>query len=191
MKYIHLQKGTPHLSYFGGKPTWINKPQWPVDQNNDMLTFIMQLEIPNTNKIMYVFILADQDECFEDDETFYPSCDSWDPRENETAVIIQEKEKNNDTLVHTIEWENGPIAYKYPTTIVLNSKREDSIGNMGGKPTWLQDEEYPFADEVTWNFTVQIKAFENPHEFMLGDDGIMYIFTNKEQTQGALLWQCC
>jgi len=87
ISYRKLSENEAPFTKFGGQPSWISEPQWPLSKElGTPMRFICQIEIPvNTfpsghGKVAYIF-MTDGDEYVDG---------TWEAYGGENAVIIQD-----------------------------------------------------------------------------------------------------
>lgn len=209
---------TRPMTKFGGQPTWLTAPQWPLSRSTgEPMQFICQValdphvfgEIPG--RMAYLFIT--------DEETFVDN--TFDPDGGENAVIIQPgtSEIPNQPLL------TGPSLYR----MVSHSSEEDLVPEscefaveaspgedlevivedeqpyessqawtqftafcseikIGGTPAFLQGPEFP--EGGNWRLLLQLDSANVPFSVNFGDAGVGYAFLSEDGTSGKFLWQC-
>ena len=95
------------VSKFGGQPTWLGQPQWPLSRESKQpMRFMCQLLIPDTvvaapdHRLAYVF-MTDGDEYVDG---------TWEPEGGENAVVIQPG--GGPLLVDAVSAAEGPTLYQ-------------------------------------------------------------------------------
>ena len=203
------------VTRFGGQPAWLEEPVTPLSRRTGKpMTFICQIEIPadwhtkGPARMAYVFMTGGGFD--------YDAVETWNPDEGETAVIVQKAlaappaaEPYPDTLKCWEEVDGRrtevPHEYAVDQTPVeepaylsmdaldeLDDAQRDAIceawsGNkIGGCPTWVQYEEFPYQD---WHLLLQLEDGTYPFNLNLGT-GVGYVFLDAACTEGKLLWQC-
>ena len=208
---------TQPVTKFGGQPTWVTVPQWPLSQETEEpMRFICQValdphifsEIPG--RMAYLFIT--------DGETYV---DTFEPDGGENAVIIQPGICN----IPTQPLLSGPTLYKMVTdasiqrripvscelTVELSPGEDPELIvedeqahasdeawtqftklwseiKIGGTPAFLQYPEYPAGGN--WRLLLQLDSARVPFSVNFGDAGVGYAFLSEDGTSGKFLWQC-
>ncbi len=205
---------TQPTTKFGGQPTWLTAPQWPLSRSTEEpMQFICQIaldphvfgEIPG--RMAYLFIT---------DDTFVD--DTFDPDSGENAVIIQP----GTSEIPTEPLLTGPTLYKmvnHPSQqelipvscefAVEASPGEDpevivepdgsspawtqftelrSEIKVGGTPVFLQGPEFPAGGN--WRLLLQLDSATAPFYINFGDAGVGYAFLSEDGKSGKFLWQC-
>ncbi|RCS59473.1 DUF1963 domain-containing protein [Parvibium lacunae] len=203
---------------FGGQPTWINQPCWPLSaKTNAPMTFIGQIVIPSElftqadGQCAYLFI-ADSD----------GSLPTWEPESGENAVIIQSphalfspptfltlsslatgptvltKAHGAETdrvelFIPTFDLQMEPQFHTQAQRAILDDESAKAYdhamwGNKIGGQPWFIQ-----GDEYpigdTWQLLAQLDECALPFYVNFGT-GYAYIFINETLNEGRLLWQC-
>ena len=193
------------VTKFGGQPTWLEDPQWPLSKElNSQMRFIGQVALSDElfpgaeNKMAYLFMT-------EDDEQYADG--TWEPDSGENAVIIQ---PGGTLSIKTVNKSTGPGREEYSVTLIPGEDQdfmpESEVfklsddeaekhhellhGNkIGGTPGFMQGDEIP-EPEHEWSLLLQLDSCELPFEINFGDAGIAYAFINRNNSEGRFLWQC-
>jgi uncharacterized protein YwqG len=209
---------TQPVTKFGGQPTWITEPQWPLSRSTgEPMRFICQIALDSlifgeiSGRMAYLFIT--------DGETFVDN--TFDPDGGENAVIIQPGTCDVPTQPLSI----GPSLYKMvndfteakrvplscelavelipdedPDLIVEDEEVQASEeawaeftklwseSKIGGTPAFLQYPEYPAG--VNWRLLLQLDSVNVPFSVNFGDAGVGYAFLSEDGMSGKFLWQC-
>jgi uncharacterized protein YwqG len=195
---------TDIVTKFGGQPTWLNKPQWPISKYTQKpMQFICQIVLdkklfPNTfGTVAYIF-MADEDEGLSL---------TWEYEAGDNAVIIQKgdipsfvkiSENNED---HTLEKEymvtytdhdDFPFVSEADVCELSVDERNNYCSSLkytkiGGEPAFLQGDEFPEGKD--WKLLCQFEELKMPFCINLGGGGIAYAFINKDGTEGRFMWQ--
>ncbi len=95
------------VSKFGGQPSWLEKPQWPLSrESRQPMRFICQIQVPDTvvatsaGRLAYVF-MTDGDEYVDG---------TWEPEGGENSVVIQPG--GGVPLVDVVSAAEGPTLYR-------------------------------------------------------------------------------
>ncbi|HEY4268958.1 MAG TPA: DUF1963 domain-containing protein [Galbitalea sp.] len=205
--YVAQKKDVAGLvTKFGGQPTWLEKPQWPISRSQNVpMTFIGQIVIdpkqfPGSKaKMAYLFI----------SDGVHWADGMWDPDHGENAVILQPGGQVEVTVSHQAtgpsETTDGKrqVAYlarqttehepAYLSENQLQGKTHKQFDayekrieedKIGGVPSWIQGAEFPCtADRLLLQFG------SVPFDVNLGDAGEGYAFINSTGTVGKLLTQ--
>ncbi|MEM7514702.1 MAG: DUF1963 domain-containing protein [Bacteroidota bacterium] len=188
---------------FGGQPDWLLTPEWPISREVEKpMRFICQIalhEIYPEQKESYAYLFMSD---FEDKYVG----DTWDPHSGENALIIQPG--NNE--INTVALTSGPSLYhmaekegeKLLVETPYDSKVElveiadpeligeeiEIVNKIGGKPTFIQDDEYP--SEEKWDLLIQLDSMNVPFFVNFGDAGVGYGFISEDRQKAKFLWQC-
>jgi hypothetical protein len=198
------------ITKFGGQPTWIEEPTWPVSrETGNPMRFIGQVALdprifgPMPARMAYLFMT--------DEEEFV---DRYEPDGGENAVIVQPGEfggparllAEGPTLYRMVEKPGAdrlvPEPCEFLVTLAYGEDAErrtaeeeaeegqDGYENkIGGTPTFLQGEEFPQGGP--WRLLLQLDSASVPFSINFGDAGVGYAFVAEEGTVGKFLWQCC
>ena len=206
------------VTKFGGQPTWIAPPQWPLSRTTGKpMRFIGQIALNShifgeiAARMAYLFMT--------DDETFVDK--RFDPDGGENAIIIQpgigdiptQPQLTGPTLYKMVSDLSGkrlvPLSCELavekipgedPEVIVENehAAASDETGTqftalwseikIGGTPVFLQYPEYP--GEGNWQLLLQLDSASVPFSVNFGDAGVGYAFLSEDGTSGKFLWQC-
>lgn len=208
---------TEHVTKFGGQPTWVEAPQWPLSrQTGRPMRFLAQvaLETPvftaSGGKMAYVF-MTDEEEYVEG---------TWEPDGGENAIVVQPGVFAGPTT----DTATGPSLYRMaeaagqarlvPEAVEFSAELRTAEepdyqpesargtwtderfeayaqaleGNkLGGAPIFLQGDEFPAGDE--WKLLLQLDSTAVPFHVNFGDAGIAYAFIDSQERRGKLLWQ--
>jgi uncharacterized protein YwqG len=193
------------VTKFGGQPDWVGEAQWPLSrETGNPMRFLCEIKLspelfPNAKgQMAYLFMTDEEDGDFVDG--------TYEPDGGENAVILQP----GHTGVPTAARPQGPTLYRmvqragaklltpepcqFGVRLIeeddAEANAEDFSGvRIGGKPVFLQGEEFPF--EGTNRLLIQIDSCSVPFYVNFGDAGVGYAFLNEAGDQAKLLWQCC
>lgn len=202
---------TDPVTKFGGQPTWLTEPQWPISEAWDVpMRFLCQIEIPSflssTRRLAYIFVThPDFGEDFFDPDIIFPDG-------GENAVILQPGGTyggETQALVHgpTLYLKSGQPAEFEVELCEQNDPafipREEYVrmgadpagayfeaiqGNkIGGIPAFFQGDEWP--SEGSWNLLLQLETNRLPFHFNLGASPLAFAFVNQQCTEGRFLVQ--
>jgi len=103
---VHTPIAAP-VSKFGGQPSWLEKPQWPISRESKRpMRFICQIEVPHglvaasVPRLAYIF-MTDGDEYVDG---------TWEPEGGENAIVIQPA--GGPLLVDAVPVAEGPTLYR-------------------------------------------------------------------------------
>ena len=98
---------TDFVTKFGGQPTWVSEPQWPMSrETGNSMRFICQIKLNNelfsvvTAQMAYLFMTDEDDDEFVDG--------TYEPDGGENAVILQP----GVTDIPTKKLSEGPTLYR-------------------------------------------------------------------------------
>lgn len=180
------------VTKFGGQPTWITEPQWPISRaTSEPMRFICQIALDTelfgepAGRVAYLFM--------SEGNTFVDN--TYDLEGGENAVIIQ---PGGITDVATQPLVSGPT---FADDLVVelqagedpDSFDDESLGRLdenkiGGTPAFMQNEEYPAGG--FWRFLLQLDSCSVPFYINFGDAGVGYAFLSEDGKTGKFLWQC-
>jgi uncharacterized protein YwqG len=208
------------VTKFGGQPTWLGEPQWPLSRSTERpMRFICQIALDPSifgdipGRLAYVFITDNEDE----DEDVGGT---WESDGGENAIIVQP----GICEVPTLPLATGPTLYKmvesYQRTRVSvacefvveltpgedpDSLAEDEAVHAS-EESWQTFTAYWDEDKIggtpaflqgpefptggTWRLLMQLNANKDLFEVNFGDAGIGYAFLSEDGTRGKFLWQC-
>ena len=206
-KFIKTNDTTELVTKFGGQPTWLETPQWPLSKSiGTPMKFVGQIVInknlfAHTNAtIAYLFITDDKEHFIEG---------TYNPESGENAVILQPGDNHFVNTRHLltgptvsessflIETELTPEPDYIPLqalSVLLNKKEKAAYlkqieGNkMGGLPHFIQVEEYP-GNQKKWHLLLQLSMDSVPFDVNFGDNGTGYLFLSSEGKCARFLWQ--
>jgi uncharacterized protein YwqG len=207
------------VSKFGGQPTWLAEPQWPLSRSTgERMRFICQIALDDAlfgklaGRMDYLFI--------SDGETFVDN--TYDPEGGENALIIQ---PGGICDVQTQPLPTGPALEQWVEDATHQRRSpvacEFAIELQPGEdPDSFEEDEGTHACEEAWKvFTaqwgenniggtpafrqgpeypaggpwkllVQLDSCNVPFEINFGDAGICYGFISEDGKMGKFLWQC-
>ncbi|HEX9996769.1 MAG TPA: DUF1963 domain-containing protein [Abditibacterium sp.] len=192
---------TEAITKFGGQPTWISEPQWPVSrETGNQMRFIAQVRLDakifglEADKMAYLFMT-------DEDEDFVDSTFEYDGGEN--ALVILPDGVNASAL----PLSTGPTLQAFvkvdgqvmlqPTQVEFLAELSDQDdledgqkfkNKIGGQPHWLQNEEWPSNDK--WLLVLQLDSVSVPFDINFGDAGVGYAFLSADGKRGRFGWQC-
>lgn len=194
------------LTKFGGQPNWLTTPEWPLSRSTkNPMRFLGQIELdpalfPNaTARVAYLFMTDEENGDYVDG--------TWEPDGGENAVILQPG--NNQAPTQPLptgpslyQMEPGSFGKLQPEprefAVRITPVDEDEIlaeqddgvfpNQIGGRPNFLQGEEFPFGDPSP--LLLQLDSSTVPFYLNFGDAGIGYAFLNESGDQAKFLWQC-
>ncbi len=209
---------TEPVTKFGGQPTWITEPQWPLSRSTgEPMRFICQIALDShifgeiAGQMAYLFIT--------DDETFVDN--TFDPDGGENALIIQPGTCDMPTQPLLTgpslykmdsdfsEEELIPLSCEFAVEITLGEDPESMVEDeqvhtseeawtqftklwseikIGGTPAFLQAPEYPAGGN--WQLLLQLDSARVPFSVNFGDVGVGYAFLSQDGKSGKFLWQC-
>lgn len=198
---LAAQKGK---TKFGGQPDWLDNIEWPVSESTgNPMRFICQIDLAEIGytafeaKFAYLF-MTDEDEYVDG---------TWEPDGGENAVILQPG-KNG---IKTTEIKDGPSLYQmvekpshdllvpqdFACSVILTESEDKApegdtleiVNKFGGKPVFIQDEEYP-SDNEDWKLLLQLDSVDVPFSVNFGDSGVGYAFIRADGKKAKFLWQC-
>jgi uncharacterized protein YwqG len=197
------------VTKFGGQPVWVSDPAWPLSRETGRpMRFIGQVALDPRlfgalpAKMAYLF-MTDEDQFVDG---------TYDPDAGENAVVLQPGKCAGPTL----NLAEGPTLYQMvekpdldrlvpePCEFAVTLGYGEEPGaetageqdeehryenKIGGKPTFLQGEEYPQGGP--WRPMLQLDSSSVPFYVNFGDAGVGYAFISETGTAGRFLWQCC
>ena len=211
---------TEFVTKFGGQPTWIQEPEWPLSKTTgELMRFIGQIALDEKlfgsigGEMAYLFM------------TDNPDVDgTWEAEGEENALIIQPG--NNSTRIKAVT--QGPSLFRMVKKLfrsrlvpeacefgvrfiesedlewleekqrfALPDEQADTYleslqGNkIGGTPGFLQGDEFPTGGPVPWKLLLQLDSTKVPFNVNFGDAGVGYAFISGDGVSGKFLWQCC
>jgi len=211
---------TAPVTKFGGQPTWIAGPQWPLSrQTGNPMRFIGQIAVdqslfPSVRAQMAYLFLTDEEEGNFVDGTY-------EPDGGENAVILQP----GVATVPTKELAQGPTLYRMvektghdllqpePCEFAVTVIEEEDIEFVPEDERWKMSEEEAKAvtgkldenkiggtpvfmqgDEFPFpgrcRLLLQLDSCSVPFSINFGDAGVGYAFLSEAGDQAKLLWQC-
>jgi hypothetical protein len=143
----------------------------------------------------------------DDEEDFVDG--TYEPDGGENAVVLQpgsfagpkldisegptlrgmvEKPGSDRLVPEPCEFE-VTLAYGEDSGAVGQDDQDGYENKVGGRPTFLQGEEYPQGGP--WRLLLQLDSASVPFDINFGDAGVGYAFISETGTEGKFLWQCC
>jgi uncharacterized protein YwqG len=198
---------TAPVTKFGGQPTWLGDPAWPVSQGWDRpMRFVCQIAL-DTGGLAYVFVThADHD----DPDFFDP--DVIFPDGGENAVIIQPdghydgpvsqsavgptlflEDGSPAEFVVELEHADEPDFLPQKQYVGLSAEEQshyyDAVsGNkIGGAPAFFQGDDWP--DDDPWQLLSQLDTGELPFYLNLGASPVVFTFISPDGRRGRFLVQ--
>jgi hypothetical protein len=204
------------VTKFGGQPTWIQPPQWPISlRTGEQMTFICQIVIyPEVfgqcvGKMAYLFI----------SEQGSQALPTWDADAGENAVIVQ---PGHPPKVPVKPLANGPSLYEFAETLETALPQANPCEYAvdlirQSDPDFLNESQRLIMDEP--NFALYSKAVEGnkiggtpsflqedalppsghlllqldsaqvPFSLNFGDCGVGYAFISPDGSMGKFLFQ--
>lgn len=208
------------VTKFGGQPTWVSGPQWPLSrQTGNPMRFIGQLSLnralfPGVQAQMAYLVMTD-----EEGDNFVDG--TYEPEGGENAVILQP----GITNVPTKELAQGPTLYRMveqagldrlqpkPCEFAVTVIEEEDIVFVSEDERWKMSEEeakpvtgkldenkiggtpvFMQGDEFPFpgrcRLLLQLDSCSVPFSINFGDAGVGYAFLNETGDQAKFLWQC-
>lgn len=188
------------VTRFGGQPSWLSKPTWPIAPDGRPMAFWGQFAIPwQPDSLVYLFVDTTPGElCMSEDGTAalfvqpggVPTV-PWSDRAEGPLVPVWDFPADdgfNPPVHRRIVSRTASLRPKLQTPSSardLHTAVPDAWWNkVGGGPIWLQGDETPGSQ---WRFLFQFGAEHVGHE--LGDAAECYGFV-REDGRGTFLWQC-
>jgi uncharacterized protein YwqG len=197
------EKAEKGKTKFGGQPDWMTRPEWPISKATGRpMRFVCQINLQDIgldnleSRLAYLFMT--------DDEEYVEG--TWEPDGGENAIVLQP----GDNELKTEIIPNGPSLYEMievpgkdrlvPKNIECSVRliqlpetdtqtHAPEIKNkFGGKPEFLQYEEYPSNDK--WDLLIQLDSTAVPFSINFGDAGVGYGFISHDRKKAKFLWQC-
>lgn len=220
ISFVPTQKPIRALATkFGGQPTWLSDPQWPLSQaTGKPMRFIGQIALeppafePGQGKMAYVFMTDDLDEYVDG---------TWEPDGGENAVILQPGSYTGSFA----SLAQGPTLYRMIEKPGFDSFQPESVEfavdflDVEEPPfqpeamqaDWTQEQSHEYAsalegskvggtplflqgdefpDGQDWRLLLQLDSAAVPFFVNFGDAGIAYVFIDQSASKGKMLWQC-
>lgn len=187
---------------FGGLPVAPvdSRFAWPRCRTcRGPMQFLGRLRIPETPKLVLLFMC-------QNDPGF---CDDWDANAGgNCAIVVQDGEltevqvpasgitvRQTSYGAHVVTWPSDDYdAAREAWTRETGHKRRDVLGQIRGKPAWIQADETPTCDACgkLMQFLAQLEQGpEWQTEMNFGGGGCAYVFDCACAADTAkLLWQC-
>jgi hypothetical protein len=207
-----------HVSKFGGQPSWLEEPQWPISRALGVqMQFIGQVAIdpelfPESRAQMAYIFATDAS------ISTTVSLETWDPSMGESAVVLQ---PGGTLLVETSDSPTGPTVMtdlsggvgedEREITYLMSTERHTDPPFIAFEEKWeLPEAEWTAYNEATapdkiggtpWFLqsdefpmcgaaaTLIIQFFAIPFSLNLADGGTASVFMNPEGTTGGFLFQ--
>jgi hypothetical protein len=168
----------------GGRPVWLEAPQWPVSLEYDQpMTFIGQFPVPGG--LAYLFMTR------ADDYAPYTA----EPEGGENAVIVQpggrlqmlRRTIHDDPAPQVvIPQAEGPTIAPDHRLVRVEPDGEWRLQFVDGEPEWLQGDETPGEG---YRLVAQLAAELLPFTINFCDVGVGYVFLSADGREGRFLWQ--
>jgi uncharacterized protein (TIGR02996 family) len=146
---------------FGGQPTWIDGPAWPISSRGEPMQFVCQVVVPNlfgsplAGKMVYLFAVHPE---YADWKEFCGRISPLYPEEGDNAVVIQPAgDRPAPTWVLPVG-AKGQRRWKRPLRIESRATGPTLYDNKGQSGEWLVDLEPGVDPEYTPN---NKKVFSN------------------------------
>lgn len=211
---------TGHITKFGGQPTWLESPQWPLSrETGNPMRFIGQIALdaqlfPDAAGCMaYLFITDEEDDYIDG---------TWEPDGGENAVIIQPggaapnvecfAQATGPSLITMVEGGGirlQTVEQEYAAKLSLRD--EPAYHSDDARAGWTDDQFQQYAaalegnklggsplflqneefpDGGVWNLLLQLDSGKVPFSINFGDVGVGYAFIDPKGRVGKMLWQC-
>ncbi|MBU3104306.1 DUF1963 domain-containing protein [Clostridium gasigenes] len=200
------------ITKFGGQPVWIDKVQWPIDEENGKpMRFICQIELypeifgENKLKMAYLFVSKEWN-------NYVVICQPLN-----TKIVTKEISKG-PTIYRMVQNKNSSFLVEEGCEFTLNLTagedynfvrqgpyfKDDELifeespedydeildGNkIGGTPLFLSCDDLP--EEDTWKLLLQLDATTLPFELNFGDAGIGFFFINMRDNSLKFIIESC
>lgn len=205
------------VTKFGGQPTWLQQPQWPVSRKSgQQMKFICQIVIyPEifgacVGKMAYIFI----------SDVEQQALPTWDPTGGENAVIIQ---PGHPPQVNTRPSPRGPSLYEFievPGQTLLEPRPCEFLVDVFQRtdPDFIEENHRIALDEPSFalyskqvegnkiggtpyflqedqlprgggHLLMQLDSANIPFSLNFGDCGVGYVFISPDGSQGRFLFQ--
>lgn len=212
---------TDAVTRFGGQPTWVVEPQWPVSrETGNPMRFICQIKLTEElvldtmAQMAYLFITDEDDGEFVDG--------TYDPDGGENAVILQpgiarvpvQTLTQGPTLYRMIEKPGHdrlqPESCEFAVRLTIEDDipflPEDEFSNMSDEKVQAATGKlieskiggtpvFLQGDEFPFagicRLLLQLDSTSVPFFINFGDGGVGYAFLNEGGDQAKFLWQCC
>ena len=207
------------VSRFGGQPTWLDEPQWPISaQTGHPMRFICQIAL---DERLFPGYRAQMAYLFMTDEEDYVD-GTWEPEGGENAVILQ---PGCDPPVPVQGLTTGPSLYRmvkklFTRHLVPKPCTFSVEGTLSDEPDFIpEDQREDWSDAVyeryaasldgnkiggsplfmqpdefpqggPWKLLLQLDSTQVPFFVNFGDVGVGYAFLSEDGTQARFLWQC-
>lgn len=181
---------------FGGQPTWLAEPTWPLTTAGTPMAFWAQVRLPgDEDRMAYLFVQRQFDPISSEDGT--------------ASVFIQ---PGGEPIVPWIRSATGPVVPD--TTVRDRSYRPPHAWGMAPRVPSLR----PFGEPLSWDDTARIRDQSwdkvggtpvflqydpglDDYEFLyqftaaaagqeLGDAAQCYVFVNRDRGDGYFYWDC-
>lgn len=209
------------VTKFGGQPTWLEEPQWPLSRASGApMRFICQIHLDEhlfgaTGARMAYIFMTDGDEYLDG---------TWEPDGGENAVVLQP----GGVPVKTVKLATGPTLYRMVKKLFRKSLVPEPCEfavrlSYGEDPpqvdededvasTWndgaAQEYEEPqegnklggtplflqgpeFPGAGEWKLMLQLDSTQVPFFVNFGDSGVGYAFISVDGREARFLWQGC
>lgn len=196
---------TAPVTKFGGQPTWLAAPAWPVSEGwGTPMRFVCQVALDG-GRLAYVFVTHPE----HDDPDFFDP-DVMYPDGGENAVIIQpggqydgqvSTSATGPTLFlddgtpaeFTVELDPADDPDFIPQERYVDLPEEERsryydrvAGNkIGGTPAFFQGDDWP--DDGPWRLLLQLEDW--PFHLNLGASPVVFAFVSPDGRQGRFLVQ--
>jgi uncharacterized protein YwqG len=209
------------VTKFGGQPTWLGEPQWPLSrESGEPMRFICQIRLDEVlfgamgmdARMAYLFMT--------DGEEYIDG--TWEPEGGENAVVLQP----GGSPVEASKLPTGPTLYR-----MVNKPLQERLVpeaceyavrlSYGEDPpqvgedvlgTWNESEmreherqlegnklggtplflQAPeFPGPGEWRLLLQLDSTKVPFYLNFGDSGVGYAFLSVDSREARFLWQGC
>jgi hypothetical protein len=192
---LDYELGDPHHpgTRFGGQPTWIDSPTWPLTAAGTPMAFWAQVRFPDDpDRMAYLFVDNTDDIIQTDMGTAsmfvqpggQPSV-PWAARN--TGPVLPDKVQRDRSAGAPQPWS---LAARVPSLRAFDDPVEDrqvveqSWDKVGGHGVFLQWDPAPEGFEFFGQFTAESAGHE------LADGAQCYLYVNRDNGDGLFLWDC-
>lgn len=168
------------IGQLGGDPLLPTDLEWPNCVSCDgAMTHIAQLGVDG--RVLTLF------QCYHDPG----GCEDWEPfgGGNAAALLSGPMTRRPGPTV-PVRFAAMPVGIREVPQSYADDETDDSVGQFGGEPSWIQSDERPTCPNCpagSMRFVAQLEP--GPLEFNFGDYGSAYAFDCPRCGAAAWLWQ--
>ena len=178
---------------FGGQPTWIDSPTWPLTKQGTPMAFWAQFQLPDArDKMAYLFVDNGEEMIQADLGTVsmfvQPGGKPTVPWETwSTGPVLPDQAQRDRSVGAPQPWSleaRVPSLRPFDDPTEASQVPSQSWDKVGGHPVFLQGHPTPEGFDFLGQFTAAMAGHE------LADGAQCYLYVSHDSGKGLFLWDC-